>query len=147
MLRSSTTAKLSIRTPPSVDAGLAQQAVVALLQEQPPSGAQVHVETEPSAQGWVAPKLAPWLDEALNEASQESFGTTYGLLGEGGSIPFLADLTQRFPEAQFVVTGVLGPGSNAHGPDEALHLPCAINVSSCVAQAVAALSRAQTASR
>lgn len=147
VLRASTTAKLSIRTPPSVDAASAQEAVMACLRAEPPSGATIEVTAEPSAQGWVAPKLAPWLAEALGAASLNAFGTSFGLLGEGGSIPFLADLTNRFPTAQFVVTGVLGPNSNAHGPDEALHLPTAVGVASCAAQSIAALSRYTVSSR
>ena len=81
-----------------------------------------------SADGWDAPPTAPWLATALDHASTETFGRSYGAIGLGGSIPFMAMLGARFPEVQFVVTGVLGPDSNAHGPNEYLHLPTARNV-------------------
>jgi di/tripeptidase len=58
--------------------------------------------------------------------------------GTGGSIPFMAMLGQRYPRAQFMITGVLGPGSNAHGPNEFLHVPTGVRVTSCVADVLAA---------
>ena len=141
VLRPSTTAKLSIRIPPSVDAHAAQDAVVATLRAAPPSGATVSVHAEQPAQGWVAAPLAPWLKDAVDEASTLAFGRPAGVLGEGGSIPFLAALGIRFPEAQFVATGVLGPGSNAHGPDESLHIPCAISVTTALGVILSAHAR------
>jgi acetylornithine deacetylase/succinyl-diaminopimelate desuccinylase-like protein len=141
VLRPSTTAKLSLRIPPSVDADAAQRALVAALSSSPPSGATIDVSVEPAAPGWVAPEPARWLIDALNAASTEAFGREPGFLGEGGSIPFLAELGHRFPNAQFVVTGVLGPGSNAHGPDESLHLPAALGVTTSIALVLAALSK------
>ena len=138
VLRPSTTAKLSLRLPPSVDAPTAQRALLAALTLDPPSNAEISIETEPTAQGWVAPEPARWLTDALTDASQQSFGRDPGFLGEGGSIPFLAELGHRFPTAQFVVTGVLGPNSNAHGPDESLHLPAAIGVTTSVSLLIAA---------
>ena len=51
------------------------------------------------------------------------FGTPAYTFGEGGTISFMAMLGEKFPDAQFAITGVLGPGSNAHGPNEFLHLP------------------------
>ena len=141
VLRPSTTAKLSIRIPPSVDAVVAQEAVVAALSASPPCGASVSVDAEQPAQGWVAAPLAPWLKVAVDEASSMAFGRPAGVLGEGGSIPFLAALGLRFPEAQFVATGVLGPGSNAHGPDESLHVPCAISVTTALSVILEAHAR------
>jgi acetylornithine deacetylase/succinyl-diaminopimelate desuccinylase-like protein len=140
VLRPSTTLKLSIRTPPAVDAERALEALVAALELEPPSGATVTVVPGTTAQGWVAPAPARWLNDALDAASREAFGQPPGFLGEGGSIPFLSSLGHRFPAAQFVVTGVLGPGSNAHGPDESLHLPTAIGVTTATASVLAALA-------
>jgi acetylornithine deacetylase/succinyl-diaminopimelate desuccinylase-like protein len=91
--------------------------------------------------GWDAPATAPWLAHAVEEASLESFGQSPGALGIGGSIPFMAMLGQRFPEAQFLVTGVMGPGSNAHGPNEFLDLPTARKVTACVATVLDAHAR------
>ena len=93
------------------------------------------------AAGWVASPAAPWLLDALDEGSRAGFGDRPGLLGEGGSIPFLSALGLRFPSAQFVVTGVLGPGSNAHGPDESLHVPAAANVVIAMVSVLAAHGR------
>ena len=122
VLRPSTTLKLSIRVPPTVDAARATEQLKALLEKDPLYGAQVRFVGEKASQGWNAPALAPWLARALNEASSAAFGKPAAFLGEGGSIPFMAMLGQEFPEAQFFITGVLGPGSNAHGPNEFLHL-------------------------
>jgi acetylornithine deacetylase/succinyl-diaminopimelate desuccinylase-like protein len=128
VLRPSTTLKLSLRTPPSADVAAVAQELEALLTNSPPEGATVTVSVQASGSGWVAPPPPPWLLDALEEGSRAGFGERPGLLGEGGSIPFLASLGARLPLAHFVVTGVLGPGSNAHGPDEALSIPAAANV-------------------
>ena len=94
-----------------------------LLEKDPPYGARVEFDLGPSAAGWNAPALAPWLEQSLARASQAAFGAPPAYMGEGGSIPFMAMLGEKFPQAQFVVTGVLGPHSNAHGPNEFLHIP------------------------
>jgi di/tripeptidase len=62
--------------------------------------------------------------------------------GVGGPIPFMSMLGERFPDAQFVITGVLGPGSNAHGPNEFLHVPTGVRVTVCVAEVLADHHRA-----
>ena len=59
-------------------------------------------------------------------------------MGEGGTIPFMAMLGRRFPDAQFLITGVLGPRSNAHGPNEFLHIEYAKRLTACVAEIIAA---------
>ena len=99
----------------------------------PPSGARVTWEGEQSADGWAAPAFAPWLSDALDEASVAAFDRPSGQVGEGGTIPFLGWLADRFPEAQILALGVLVPGSNHHGPDESLHLPTAERVTGAVA--------------
>ncbi|HMD47058.1 MAG TPA: M20/M25/M40 family metallo-hydrolase [Acidimicrobiales bacterium] len=133
-----TTLKLSVRLPPTVDAGSAARALVTELERDPPEGARVRVEIEHPAQGWRAPELEPWVADALERASTQWFGRGPGAYGEGGSIPFLADLGRRFPGVQMVATGVLGPGSNAHGPNECLHLPMAGAVTAALAHLLAA---------
>jgi len=90
-----------------------------------------------SNKGWNAPALAPWLEKSLAAASQATFGRPPAYMGEGGSIPFMAMLGERFPKTQFVITGVLGPHSNAHGPNEFLHIPTAKRVTAAVAQVLA----------
>ena len=134
MLRPSTTVSLSFRLPPDVDAERAMSAVVERLTADPPYGAVVRAEVSETGPGWQAPELAPWLAEALETASQATFGNGVRYIGEGGSIPFMGMLGERFPAAQFVVTGVLGPGSNAHGPNEFLHVPTGKKVTASMAR-------------
>ncbi len=144
VLRPSTKLKLSIRVPPRLDTSRAAAHIKALLEKDPPYGAQVSFQGGSGSNGWDAPPLAPWLGAALEAASTRHFGKPAMYLGEGGSIPFMAMLGEKFPEAQFCITGVLGPGSNAHGPNEFLHLPTAQKLTLCVADVLAAhASRAQ----
>ena len=130
--------KLSLRVPPRLDAARAAADVKALLEKDPPYGAQVRFEGGGGSNGWDAPPLAPWLAAALEAASQRYFGKPAMYLGEGGSIPFMSILGERFPNAQFCITGVLGPASNAHGPNEFLHLPTARKLTLCVADVLSA---------
>ncbi|MFP4511707.1 MAG: M20/M25/M40 family metallo-hydrolase [Acidimicrobiales bacterium] len=133
VLRPSTSVALSFRLPPGVDPTSAMDAVVDRLTADPPHGATVGAKVVEGGPGWEAPALAPWLAGALDQASTAAFGADARYIGEGGSIPFMGMLGERFPDAQFVVTGVLGPGSNAHGPNEFLHLPTGKRVTSAVA--------------
>jgi len=137
VLRPYTSLKLSMRIPPMVDAPKAQDALVKVLTNNPPYDAKVAVETEEAAFGWNAPKTEPWLDSAIEKASTDFYGHSASALGEGGTIPFMAMLGEKFPEAQFIITGVLGPASNAHGPNEFLHIPYAKKLSCCVASILA----------
>jgi acetylornithine deacetylase/succinyl-diaminopimelate desuccinylase-like protein len=132
-----TEAKLSLRLPPTLDAERAGALLRALLEKDPPYRAQVTLELGPSSAGWNAPALAPWLEQSLARASEAAFGAPPAYMGEGGSIPFMAMLGEKFPDAQFVVTGVLGPHSNAHGPNEFLHIPTGRRVSVVIAQVLA----------
>jgi len=134
VLRPETALKLSLRLPPRLDADLAVARLRALLESDPPAGAQVRFEPDQAAQGWDAPPLAPWLAGAVERASRAWFGTDPAFMGEGATIPFMAMLGQAYPSAQFLITGVLGPGANAHGPNEFLDLPTARRLSGCVAQ-------------
>jgi acetylornithine deacetylase/succinyl-diaminopimelate desuccinylase-like protein len=132
-----TIAKLSLRLPPTLPAEAADGIVRRLLEKDPPYGARVVYEPGSSGTGWNAPALAPWLEAALATASQAAFGAPPAYMGEGGTIPFMAMLGDRFPEAQFVVTGVLGPHANAHGPNEFLHIPTGKRISATIAQVLA----------
>jgi acetylornithine deacetylase/succinyl-diaminopimelate desuccinylase-like protein len=133
VLRPFTTAKLSFRIPPTCDPQLAVAAIMRVLSADPPHGATVEVAADDVGPGWNAPPMAPWLEAAAEAASQGAFGQPYRAMGEGGTIPFMGMLGEQFPEAQFVITGVLGPGSNAHGPNEFLHIPMAKGVTTAVA--------------
>jgi acetylornithine deacetylase/succinyl-diaminopimelate desuccinylase-like protein len=132
-----TTAKLSVRLPPTTDARKATAAIKRKLEENAPYGAQVEFDAEDGQGGWNAPRLAPWLESSLKRASEAAFGKPAAFMGEGGSIPFMGMLGEKFPKTQFVITGVLGPHSNAHGPNEFLHLPTAKKVTACIASVLA----------
>jgi acetylornithine deacetylase/succinyl-diaminopimelate desuccinylase-like protein len=142
VLRPFTAAKLSLRLPPTVDAAAATAAVKRLLEADAPHGARVTFQAEMPGQGWNAPPFARWLEEAMNETSQTHWGKPAMFLGEGGTIPFMAMLGARFPRAQFLITGVLGPGANAHGPNEFLHVPTAKRITCAVADILAAHAEA-----
>jgi len=137
VLRPYSTAKLSLRLPPTLDAKEAQATVRTLLEKDPPYGAKVSFSGDKAGTGWNAPKLAPWLEKSLAKGSTEAFGKPPAYMGEGGSIPFMAMLGEKFPKSQFVVTGVLGPHSNAHGPNEFLHIPTGKKVTHVIAQVLA----------
>jgi acetylornithine deacetylase/succinyl-diaminopimelate desuccinylase-like protein len=137
VLRGKTSVKISLRLPPTVDAQTTSQKLKSLLEEHPPYGAKVRFTPDWAAHGWHAPETEPWLEQALDEASLHHFGNNAMHMGEGGTIPFMAMLGARFPGAQFLITGVLGPHSNAHGPNEFLHLPTARKLTCCVAEVIA----------
>ena len=139
VLRPFTTASLSFRLPPNVDAQRAQLALEEALTRDVPEGARVSVKGH-GASGWSSPVIAPWLDRALQEASVECFGRSAGYTAEGGTIPFLASLARRYPDVQFVATGVLGPESNAHGIDEMLDLPTTVALTNAVSYIVSAFT-------
>ena len=138
VLRPFTTLKLSMRIPPTLSASRAQEILLETLSREPPYGARVSSELDEPAGGWDAPALAPWLREALDENSQALFGEKAMHLGDGGSIPFIGTLGRTFPDAQFFITGVLGPESNAHGPNEFLEIGYAKKLTAAVASVLAA---------
>jgi acetylornithine deacetylase/succinyl-diaminopimelate desuccinylase-like protein len=132
-----TTLKLSLRLPPTCEAEPARLAVKKILEDNPPYGAAIRFEAQQGDTGWNAPALSSWLAKALDKASNAAFGKPAAFMGEGGSIPFMAMLGKKFPKTQFVVTGVLGPHSNAHGPNEFLHIPTAKKVATSIASILA----------
>jgi acetylornithine deacetylase/succinyl-diaminopimelate desuccinylase-like protein len=132
-----TALKLSLRLPPLVDANEAAEILKQTLETDAPYQANVSFHYEQFATGWNAPATAPWLTALLDSASQQAFGKPAAYLGEGGTIPFMGMLGAKFPDAQIVVTGVLGPKSNAHGPNEFLHVPYAKKLTAAVAMLVA----------
>ena len=132
------TAKLSLRTPPTLDGPKAVETLKQAFEAGPPNGAVVEFKEGSGQTGWHAPPLAPWLEKAVALASQEAFGKPAAYMGEGGTIPFMGMLGEKFPNTQFVITGVLGPHSNAHGPNEFLHIPTGKRVTSAVARLLAA---------
>jgi acetylornithine deacetylase/succinyl-diaminopimelate desuccinylase-like protein len=140
-----TTLKLSIRVPPTGDAEKARLAVKARLEQDPPYGAQITFDAPRGENGWNAPSLAPWLEAALEKASQSAFGKPVAFQGEGGSIPFMGMLGRKYPQTQFVITGVLGPHSNAHGPNEFLDIGYAKKLTAAIASVLADHAARETA--
>ncbi len=137
VLRPYTAFKLSMRFPPLVDAAVAVQELKKLLEDNAPYNAKVTFEGGGGATGWNAPASTDWFDNALNVASQNFFGAPCGTIGQGGTIPLMNMLSKGFPTAQMMVCGVLGPKSNAHGPNEFLHVPYAKKLTAAVAQVIA----------
>ena len=133
VLRPYTAFTLSFRFPPTLDGDAAAARIKQTLEADPPYGAKVSFKADKAASGWHAPPLAAWLETAVEAASQAAYGNPAAMMGEGGSIPFMGMLGEKFPAAQFVITGVLGPGSNAHGPNEFLHIPFAKKLTLAVA--------------
>ena len=140
VLRPGTAVKLSVRLPPTADAERAAQRMKAVLEADPPYGARVSFEVDGFASGWNAPPTAAWLKAALADASLAAFDREPVWMGEGGTIPFISMLGTKFPRAQFVITGVLGPQSNAHGPNEFLSIPYAKKLTCVIADVVAQAS-------
>ena len=137
VLRPHTAVKLSLRLPPTLDGRRAGQLLKESLLRDPPNGAQVSMELEKASTGWNAPAMSPWLADAIDASSREFFGAPAMYMGEGGTIPFMGMLGEKFPGAQFMITGVLGPHSNAHGPNEFLHIPMGKRVTACVSRVLA----------
>ena len=137
VLRPMTAARISLRIPPGCDPQKASERLKRLFESEPPYNARVEFKLGQYAAGWSAPKLSPWLIRAMEDASRAFFGKSPAFMGEGGSIPFMDMLGRKYPDAQFLITGVLGPNSNAHGPNEFLHLPTGEKVTSCIAHVLA----------
>ncbi|NNU44805.1 M20 family metallopeptidase [Ramlibacter montanisoli] len=137
VLRPYTAFKLSLRLPPLVDAGQAVQELKTLLEDNAPYQAVVTFESSGAASGWNAPPTTPWFERALDAASLAHFGAPVGYIGQGGTIPLMNMLSEGFPRAQMMVCGVLGPRSNAHGPNEFLHVPYAKRLTAAVAEVMA----------
>jgi acetylornithine deacetylase/succinyl-diaminopimelate desuccinylase-like protein len=143
VLRPFSAFKLSLRTPPLVDANEVAEKLKHLLEDNAPYNAKVTFEPDGragayGATGWNAPPLDAWMESALDAASRAQFGAPLAYIGQGGTIPLMNLLQQGFPKAQMMVCGVLGPKSNAHGPNEFLHLPYARRLTAAVAQVIAA---------
>ncbi len=132
-----TAVKLSLRLPPTCDPERASAGLREILERNPPYGARVRFHGDQASGGWNAPPVSPWLEEAAESASQAYFGERAVYMGEGGTIPFMAMLGEKYPDAQFLITGVLGPHSNAHGPNEFLDIPTGKRLTCCVADIIA----------
>ena len=137
VLRPNTTVKLSFRLPPTTDAQRAARDVKTVLESEPPYGSRVRFEVQSAMGGWSAPEVSPWLERSMRDASRAYFGADAMYMGTGGSIPFMGMLGEKFPGVQFLVTGLLGPKSNAHGPNEFLDIATGKKLTACVAHVLA----------
>jgi acetylornithine deacetylase/succinyl-diaminopimelate desuccinylase-like protein len=137
VLRPNTTVKLSFRLPPNADAERAAREVKSVLEADPPYGARVRFDVQSAMGGWSAPEVSPWLEQSMHAASRAFFGRDAMYMGTGGSIPFMGMLGEKFPGVQFLVTGLLGPKSNAHGPNEFLDIATGKKLTACVAHVLA----------
>jgi acetylornithine deacetylase/succinyl-diaminopimelate desuccinylase-like protein len=137
VLRPFTSVKLSLRLPPTLEGKRGGELLKEALLRDPPNGAEVTLALEKASTGWNAPAMSPWLEQAIDAASLEFFRKPAVYMGEGGTIPFMGMLGEKFPGAQFMITGVLGPHSNAHGPNEFLHIPMGKKVTASVARVIA----------
>jgi len=136
VLRSYTSLKLSLRLPPTLHASKAAPKLKQLLTENPPYQSKVEFTIEKAGSGWSTPTMKPWLKESVTSSSHLFYDRPPNYLGEGGSISFMGMLGEKYPQAQFVVTGVLGPESNAHGPNEMLHIGMAKRITACVSKII-----------
>ena len=140
VMRPLTAFKLSMRIPPLTNPQIAAHAIHEELTKSPPYNAQIRFKIEDGSKGWNAPALSDWLAKAADDASTAYFGKPVAYMGEGGTIPFMGMLGEQFPQAQFMITGVLGPHSNAHGPNEFLHIEMATRLTACVSHVLFSFS-------
>ncbi len=130
------TVKLSLRLPPTCHPKPAADFLKQTLETDPPYGATITFDCREFGPGWHAAEMSDWLTKANDQASRLFFNRPAAYLGEGGSIPFMGMLGDLYPKAQFLITGVLGPQSNAHGPNEFLHIEMAKKITGCVASVI-----------
>ena len=141
VLRTNTDLKISIRTPPGISAEKVAVKVQELLEKDPPNGAHVSAKMTEVADGFLSPELPEKLSDMLTKSGKKFYGNEPMSLFIGGTIPVMAMLQSRYPDSKFIITGAGGPGGNAHGPDEKLHIPTAKKVTKCMAATVSAAVR------
>ncbi len=140
VLRTNTDLKLSFRIPPGVKAEEVQNIIKQILERDPPYGAEVTYHPNEPADGFHAPPLHKGVADALDRASEHLTGHSSMATWVGGTIPFMAMIQSKFPNACFLCTGSSGPGNNAHGPDEKLHIPHSKRLNVVLASAISGLS-------
>ena len=115
-------AKVSARVAPGDDAAKALAALIAHLNDHAPWGAQVTVTETEIAEPSVIDFTGPYAEAARAAFTQAWGGVEPVFVGQGGSIPMVADFGKAFPDATILVTAVGDPDSRAHGPNESVHL-------------------------
>ena len=139
VLRTNTDLKLSFRIPPGVDSESVIESAKQILETDPPYGAEVTFSPDSCADGFHAPPLGGRVNEAINEAAMALTGLPPLASWTGGTIPFMAMMQGKYPEAMFLCTGSAGPGNNAHGPDEKLHIPSSKRLTAVLSATIAAV--------
>ncbi|MFZ9628467.1 MAG: M20/M25/M40 family metallo-hydrolase [Ilumatobacteraceae bacterium] len=132
VFRSRLSVKLSLRLPPTADTWAVGDELRRTLEAEPPHGARVVLHEGARGPGWESPAFEPWLAAAIEAASTRHWQSPSASCGVGGTIPFMGMLGEAMPDAQYLLMGVLGPESNAHGPNEFLHLPTVRRVTGTV---------------
>ena len=140
VLRTNTDLKLSFRIPPGVDSESVIESAKQILEANPPYGAEVTFSPDSCADGFHAPPLGGRVSKAINEAAMTLTGLPPLASWTGGTIPFMAMMQGKYPKAMFLCTGSAGPGNNAHGPDEKLHIPSSKRLTAVLSATVAAVS-------
>lgn len=114
--------KISVRVAPGQTAAEAARLVQQHLLANAAFGARLEFGDEQLGEGYLVEADHPVVHDAIATMTA-AWGREPVLQGVGGSIPFIADLAERYPEAAILVTGVEDPDSRAHSPNESLHLP------------------------
>jgi len=114
-------AKVSVRVAPGQDAGQASAAIINHLTDHAPWGAQVNVLASETGEGSLIDFSGPYA-EAAQAAFSQAWGVAPVLIGQGGTIPMVAEFGRAFPDATILITAVGDPDSRAHGANESLHL-------------------------
>ena len=141
VLRTHTDLKLSFRIPPGVNSEIIDSIVKETLENNPPYGSKVEYTPDAAADGFHAPAMDGKIADALSSASLHITGLPPMATWVGGTIPFMAMMQKKYPSAQFFCTGTGGPGNNAHGPDEKLHIPSSKRLTAVLSATIAALSQ------
>jgi cysteinylglycine-S-conjugate dipeptidase len=114
-------AKISARLAPGDDPATALAAMIKHLNDHAPWGAHVTVSATETGESSVSDFTGPYA-EAARTAFTQAWGVEPVFIGQGGTIPMVADFGKAFPEATILITAVADPDSRAHGTDESLHL-------------------------
>lgn len=123
VLRASTTARLSIRLPPSCKPDVALEGLKKTLSTDVPYNCHLDIQSGMTGSGWCMKALDERMSGIVSKAGSDFFdGADTGTYGMGGSIPFLSELDKMYPEAYIFAIGLIGPKANAHGPNECMNL-------------------------
>eukprot|EP00824_Muranothrix_gubernata_P021667 TRINITY_DN479_c0_g1_i1.p1 TRINITY_DN479_c0_g1~~TRINITY_DN479_c0_g1_i1.p1 ORF type:complete len:483 (+),score=91.68 TRINITY_DN479_c0_g1_i1:3-1451(+) len=137
VLRPTTTLKMSMRLPPPLNPYKAMEKAKEILSKDVPHNAKVEFIGNFCAPGLECPMLSPELEKSLDDSAKTFMGHPALYMGEGGSIPFMAMLHEMYPSTQIIVTGILGPGNNAHGPNEMLNIDYTKKLMMCITKVFA----------